>query len=491
MKNAVYATVPVFVLAMAMSAFAQGKVDTDPNNKEDVKVTLSGDFDLDWVFRDRALGAARGTVGAYGAGLGDTGRAEGVIHGGYHIRLAADLSEKVRINVVLENRRLGGGTPANTDLLGVNPEGLAVIVREANIVLSELFDPGVSVMIGANKWAFSIRDNQKALFWDPANSGSITANIGGALPGGSGASTPALDELQPTGIVVMYNREQLHFTVAILPAIIEGGSAAADEAGYVAAMTYDIPGVGKGSKFGAMLAISSSGFTTLADSTASESVMFTLGVGASIKDLGMPGLELFGELYFQGGTIGSTGVAANHDTVDVGGVALEIGAKYTVGGELMPWVEFKITYMSGDDDQTAGDTDCDAYLSYGNHADLMIIEDSFYGFGWNTNELGVKVSGGVALSVGGGKNNFRIWGILGLCTTVEDVNFGPVVGNEKALGTELDARFAYDFSKQVSVDGGIGLLFGSKILEESLGGSADPDADDASMLFTVGITAKW
>lgn len=476
-------------VSMLLAQETEAKLKTHAERPETTVITVSGDVDLDWVWRDRALSAARGTFGTYGAGPGDAGRSEAVIHAGYHVRLIADLSSKVRIVLSVENPRLDGTAFPNADVLGTNPEGLTPLVREAAFVFHELFDPALALTVGANKWSWNVRDDGKALFWDPAHSGSITSNVLGAMSGGNGASTPGVDELQPTGLLLAFNREQIHVTVALLPAIIERGAAAKDEAGYLGALTYDLEGVGKGSRLGMILAVTSTGFTRVIGSSATESTLITLGGGVALRDVGMEGLELFGEFYVQGGTIGTTTSAGGTVEIDAGGFAIEAGAKYRLGGSLLPWVELKFTLLSGDDDQSLTDTDCDAWLSYGNHADLMIIEDPFYGFGWNANEFAVKLSGGVALSMMGKTNNLRLRGIFGWCDATEDVTFAS--GREDRLGMEFDAMAEWEFHKQVTINGGFGLLMASQILEESLGGSSNANASSSSFLFTLGLAARF
>jgi hypothetical protein len=474
MKKAVTAFVPLFVFAMAMSAFAQGaKIDTNAQNTETVKVTVSGGLDVDWIWRDRAFNAATGlNVGTVTGNFTD----EGFFVGHYNVQLDIDLSEKVKILLRIDNPSLprtaavtGGG-----NVLGTNPEGMTAQVRQANITFNELFDPAVSLSVGTNEATFDIRGNGSPLFWDPAHSGSIYGNVAGALPLGNGSSTSTADELQPTGVVFSYNRESIHLNVILAPAIIERGASKADESGGAVTLLYDLTGgsMGKGSRLGAIVALTSG---------AGSGAMYTVGGGATVRDLGMKGLELFGEFYFQAGEV-------TLDT-DAGGFALEIGAKLMFEHDLQPWVEAKLTMQTGDDDQTAGDQDVDAFLSYEHHDDLMILQSDFYGADWDTNFFGIIISGGVALNVGQGKNNLRVWGVIGLCRTMEDVAFGAT--NEDALGNEVDIRAAYDFSKQVTIDAGIAMLFGSDILELSGGGSADPDADDSSFLFTWGVSGKF
>ncbi len=224
------ALVPLLLGAMALSAFAQGaKVDTDPKNAETTKLTVSGGLDIWWVWRDRPLNAVAGQFGTYGAG---EFRSEGIFHGHFTVRLDADLSEKVRVTVALDNKRVEGGGQF-TDVLGANPEGLAVTVRQANISLGDVFTKDVSVLIGTNAHSFDVRNNGSCMFFDPAHSDSIFSNATGALgPGGAGFPTSLSDELQPVGLILTYATESIQLHGIFDIALIEGGAAKHDEAAY-------------------------------------------------------------------------------------------------------------------------------------------------------------------------------------------------------------------------------------------------------------------
>jgi hypothetical protein len=213
----------------------------------------------------------------------------------------------------------------------------------------------------------------------------------------------------------------------------------------------------------------------------SDSTLFTFGIAASLDDILTEQLEIFFDVYFQSGSIGSN--------VDSTGFAAEIGAKYVFASDSKPWFEFKLDFLSGDDDQGGGDDENDAFLSYESVADLMIIEDPIFGLNWNTNLFIIKVSGGTSFSVGSGVNNLSLSAILGFGKTSEDVQLGS--GPEDAIGTEFDARISYMPHKQVSFDAGVAFLTGSDILEGLLGGSGVPEADDSCILFTVGVKGRY
>ncbi len=213
----------------------------------------------------------------------------------------------------------------------------------------------------------------------------------------------------------------------------------------------------------------------------SDSTLFTFGIAASLDDILTDRLEIFFDVYFQNGSIGSN--------VDSTGFAAEIGAKYVFEGASKPWVEFKLDVLSGDGDQGAGDKENEAFLSYESVADLMIIEDPFFGLNWNTNLFIIKVSGGTSFSVGSGVNNLALSAIVGFGRTSEDVQLAS--GPQDAIGTEFDARVSYMPHKQVSFDAGVAFLSGSDILEGLLGGSGAAGADDTCILFTVGVKGRY
>jgi len=114
----------------------------------------------------------------------------------------------------------------------------------------------------------------------------------------------------------------------------------------------------------------------------------------------------------------------------------------------------------------------------------------YLGLDWDSNYFAIKFSGGLAFSVGGGKNNIELSAILGICRTMEDVDFGGGT-EEDALGTEFDARMRWHITKQASLNAAVGFLFGSNIMEEEMGGSANDESDDSCMMYTVGADLRF
>ena len=460
-KSAILA--PALVFAMALSASAQA-VDKNKDNTETVKITVSGGWDIDFVFRSRELADALGFV------QDDLT----TIEANANVRLDIDLTEKVSVVMSFTNERLDDGSVNGTlGTSGSGSDGLDVVIWDLAVKMQEVLDPALTIQLGTqNDFMFDVRGKGSPLFFAPGHSTSMSTKVN------SGDTAGNSDYMQPSGIVGWYNREAVHLAVALLPAIIEGGDAGSDEAAYAATLYYDLDSVGKGSRLGVILCASSlprlAGVP--AGLTGATSSVITIGAGASLKGLGgMEGLEVFAEFYFQSGDIGSSG--------DAGGSAFHLGGHYDLQGDSAPWVELQFTIMSGDDN--LADNDVDSFLSYENVNDLLIIENQLFGFNWNTNMTTIKISGGMSFTAGGGaKNNISLSGILGICKTSEDVGAAP--NDTDKLGTEFDVKLTYWFSKAVSFDVNLGFLSGSDVLE-----LVTLPSEDSASVFTVGMTGKF
>jgi hypothetical protein len=444
---------PALIAVLALSANAQQGIQTNADRKETLKVTVSGGFDMDWVYRGKEL------VAALGFGFQDEGR----IEANANVRLDIDLSNKVSVILNLATVRLNGDY-SNIGVLGDG--GQNVELWDMAVRIQEVLDPAITVQLGTNNdFSFDLRGRGSSLFFAPGMSGPFGANDGGSL-----------SYNQVAGAVLWYNRDAAHFALALLPAIDEGGAASNDEAAYAVTFYYDLDSVGKGSRIGAILAVNS--LSQAAAGSATSSII-TIGGGASLKALGgMEGLEVFGEFYVQSGDIGTNG--------DAGGTAFSLGGHYDLQGEGSPWVGLEFTILSGDDDPL--DTDIDQFLSYESVNDFKIIESNLYGFNLGTNYTAIKIMGGISFTAGGGeKNNISVSGGLGLFSATEDINVGGTIGNTDELGTEFDVTLTYAYSKAVSMDVTLAFLFGSEVLE----GITAPADEDSTSLFALGLNGKF
>ncbi len=472
---------PAFVLAMALSAAAQEKpLTTKKENDATVKVNVTGRLELDYVWRSGEMEFFVDTIST------TDGESENTFEGFAAIRFDVELSDKVSLVLEVGTERVDAGI-VNTWAGASNNPSLDVVIREAHILLSDFLTPALSAQLGIETWAFDVRGKGSAFAFDPRHSQSFTRNLSTVADGSIGSNTP--ENLQPVGGVLSYVRDALTFELILLPAVIEAGPASVDEALYAADFWYRLDT--KGSRVGAILAVVTfeEGPIVLgapAGPGGGNTAVMTLGGGATLKGF-VEGLELFGEVYFQFGDAGKN--QADGDDVDAGGLAFQVGAEYMLQMGLR--LGGSITMISGDDDTVGTDDDVDTFLSYENMNDLMIIEDMYFGFDWDSNYFAFKAWGEYPLSVGGGKDNLILSAILGVTRTNEDVEFGAGV-SEDALGNEFDVKARWLLNKQVSFHAGAAILVGSDVLEESFpGGSNDPDADDSATLFVVGTDVQF
>jgi hypothetical protein len=450
---------PALIAVLALSANAQQGIQTNADRKETLKVTVSGGFDMDWVYRGKEL------VAALGAGMQDEGR----IESNANVRFDIDLSNKVSVILNLATVRLNGSY-ATIGQLGNG--GQNVELWDAAVRIQEVLDPAITVQLGTNNdFSFDIRGRGSPLFFAPGQAGLFGDN-----GGSTGNINGSLDYNQVAGAVLWYNRDAAHFALALLPAIREGGAASNDEAAYAVTFYYDLDSVGKGSRIGAILAANTVSSASAGSATSS---IITIGGGASLKGLGgMEGLEVFGEFYVQSGDIGTNG--------DAGGTAFSLGGHYDLQGEGAPWVGLEFTILSGDDDPL--DTDFDQFISYEAVNDFKIIESNLFGLNIGSNYTAIKIMGGISFTAGGGeKNNLSLHGGLGLFTATEDINVGGTIGDTDELGTEFDVTLTYAYSKAVSMEVTVAFLFGSEVLE----GITAPEDEDSTSLFSIGLNGKF
>ncbi|HXG60892.1 MAG TPA: hypothetical protein VNO22_05945 [Planctomycetota bacterium] len=459
---------------MAASAGAQQgerPVMTSRDQGDTVKINVSGNVVLDYVWRSKEVTTFTNSV----AGGGEN---ENTFEGYAAVRVDAELSSKVSAVVEIGTKRVDGSVINEWG----NPTAEPIQLREAGVKVNEFLTPALSFRLGIANWAFDVRGRGSAFALDPRHSQSITRNVG-LTPTADGPATLAVraglpEELEPVGAVFTYvepTAQQFTLNVVLLPATIEGGPSGDDEALYAVDFWYNLDGVGKGSRLGVVLARH--------DHAASDG-FYTVGAGAVLKGMS-EGLELYAEVYTQFGTANRVG----GEDIDAGGFGGQVGLEYRLGGDLKPWVGLNLTLLSGDDDTDPTDDEESRFLSYENVNDLAILEDMYLGFDWDTNYIAIKVSGGITLSVAGGKDNLELSAILGFCRTREDVEFAS--GGEDALGNEIDVRARWILNKQAAITALFAFLTGSDVLEESMGGAANPDSEDNAMLYTLGVDLKF
>jgi hypothetical protein len=484
----------------ALSATAQERpVTTGANRQDTVKLRVSGRVGMDYVQRDSALTTipTMDPTGNAGGATGSNDSSVNTVEGEVTIRFDAELTEK--ISAVVEIGRLrSGDNGSSSGILPFSGDNLNndITLREAHLKVMDFLSPGVSVKMGILDWGFDVRGRGQALAFNPHYSQAMSRHhfIGqdSAAAGGSMATrygVASATELEPMGLHLSYTGGQLTIELVAMPVVSEFGPASQDEALYAVDFWYNLEQqVGKGSRIGAILALSNLDASgPIGTASGSDTQVVTFGAGANLAFQG--GIEVYAEGYFQTGAAGREGVGASQD-FDAKGNAFQIGGRWTGSGDGKMWLELNFTMYSGDDD-TAADDEVNSFMSYENISDFLIIEDMNFGLDVDTNYTAFKIMGGMSFSMAGGKDNVELALGVGFFTTTEDVTTSVAGEEEDALGTEIDVKLKYHLSKQAALGLNFGVLTGSDLLEEMGGGSGSDTADDSAWLLSLGFDVRY
>lgn len=450
---------PILALGLSTSAWAQQGVMTSKDRPDSVKVTVTFDADIDFVARMVGLATAAGFTDDDGLTTFEASA---------KVAFWVEFTEKVSFLISFANERVDGGPSGFMGLDGLTP-----LIWDLQIKVAEFLNKNVTVSVGTqNDLMFDVRGKGSS-WYAPGKSQSFgshsttlaSTSVPAFLSGSAG------DLNTPTGIVLHYTAEGWTGGLALLPAVIEGGTSSDDEAAYFAWLYYDLASVGKGSRLGFLLATNSY--------SGRDTGVRTIGIGASLKDLAMPNSEIFVNIAMNNGDSGFNGV----DTLTAKGLGLEAGFHYLINADSQQWVQLTFTQLSGDGDTSANE-DSDNFLGYVYRPNgLLILEDPVFGLNWNTNYQCIKIDGGMSFTQGSTKNNVNVTVSLGLANTVEDVGAAP--NDTTKLGTEFDVRIVWWHSKAVAMEVNLGVLSGSDVLELATGGPGG-DSETSTQLFTLG-----
>lgn len=464
-------------LVLALLALLQeGKpVSTVPKMEDTVRITLTGEIEFDYVWRRQEIVAFTGGVSGISApGSADS---ENTLEGFVALRMNIDLSDNVSAMFEVGTKRVDGGAInffAGPNATGTGSIAQTIQLREAQVLFKEVFWTELSLKAGILDWGFDPRGRGSSTAFDLRHSQRFIHALSPAADGPASLGLHASDpeELEPVGIWLRLARTLMTIDLIALPAVIEGGSVHNDESFYAIDLLYKFDS--KESRVGLIVA--------LTNDPGGRSTIFTYGGGLDWRGLA-DGLDVFAEVYFQNGFNNSPPLAG--PAVRVGGYAFNAGAEYVFNADLKPWIELNFTYFSGDGDAAANGK-ASAFNSYENIHDLLILEDMYFGFDWDTNYRALKLSGGARLHTRL-KNDLKLRAIVGYATSVEPVRFAS--GTTHKLGTEVDVTADWELTRQVTVSAGVGFLFGSKILQQSMAPSGD--ATRQALLFTLGTNLRF
>jgi len=180
MRKFTIATIPAFVLALALSAAAQEKpITTNKENKDTLKASVSGNVVLDYIWRSSEITSFNAT--AFGP-LGVNQDAQNTFEGHLAIRMDVDLNDKVAAVVEFGTKRVDGGAILNWG----DATADAIQLREARVVVSDFLTQGLKFGAGIADWSFDVRGKGSAMAFDPRHSQSALRNSG-VFEDGAGA----------------------------------------------------------------------------------------------------------------------------------------------------------------------------------------------------------------------------------------------------------------------------------------------------------------
>ncbi len=492
-------------LAAAGAEAQERPVTTGPDRGDSVKVTASGGVKLDYITRSREI---TGFVNSFSNPTHDpaivtspnpiTSRPENTFQGEVFMRIGADLTNKVSGVAEFGTRPTFPGPAGDPGLTRYGgSQANRIELREAHMKVADFPLEGLTIEGGLSTWSFNPRGKGGSLAFDPRRSGTGHQNLQSvAIINGaetidariSNAGSPTF--VQPVGGTMTYGVEPYLVEVVILPSVQENGRSNGDEALFATDLFLNLPQIGPGSRFGAIVALSS----VETDAAVAPALpanehgrIWTVGGGGSFK-LFDGGLEVYGEAYFQ---LGKASETVAGDDIDAEGRAYRVGLEWNhmVGNPMPLRAGLSYTLLSGDDDTDPNDKEANRFAAYNGVTDLMILEDPYYGFDWDGNYEAVKFFFGTAFSFMGGKDNLEVTLTGGITKAAEEVGAGALA--EDKLGNEFDLRVRWSLTKQASLTLAAAGLFGSEILEGAMdaagGPGSNPQSNDSAYLYVLGI----
>jgi hypothetical protein len=491
-------------LALSATASAQEKpVSTDKGNTDTARVYVSGNQTTDYVQRDRELTAFTDSISNPNGATNTTGsRSENTFEGEMGIRFTAELTNKVTAVLEVGTRRIDGNPDAATGEGGINRfgegEALRIKLKEAHVLLPVVIIPQVRAELGITTWKFNPRGKGGALAFDPRGSQTVTRNLDSDdVPFNRRddavnrfAEAAFAEFAQPVGAVFTYQEGAIVVDLVLLPTVNdEGGDPSDDDQLYAldGMLNLDSLGLGQGSRVGVIAALTAvrtdaADFVTPGNDEG-RTRMITLGGGTTLKVL--ESLEAFLEGYVQ---TGKGGELLSGQRVAKGGHAVRFGLEWhhTVANPMPIWAGINFTHISGEKDRPgeALNRKASRFAAYESVSDLMILEDPYFGFDWDSNFQATKISGGLSLTTVT-ENDLDLMFIVGITRAVNSLDV-PTGGTENKLGNEVDIKATWHMTKQFALRLNLAYLWGSTLLEKAMGGAGNPHSSDTAFLFVLG-----
>lgn len=501
-----FACVFAYVL-LSTAGYAQERgrsVELGTGEGSAIKVTLSGSFDLDWVYRGPIINEASfwqrsGAIASFGLNAGESATdfndGQNLFNGRLLLNLNAELMDKISVVSSFGNLRASrnGTNPVTDNVNFGDPLGNGsnkILFYDLYAKLEELVDPNFSLKAGqisSYKIDFTGMGDSIFLDFSGAESPWATREALIAWP------ETRRDIVLPGGFVGTYKVGALDLDFALFPfvtAASEERSFNGNEGVYLVTGNYVIDSNTKvGGVFGFLKGPSA--LDTIATVDAYDgSTVWVVGLGGSIDKIA-DNIKVFGDAYWEFGDLAETNTTTLED-IDLNAWAFQVGGKYSFASENNIWVGAAFLYVTGAEDHSAtngdvskesnGTTNNDEskeFLSYENNNDFAILEGQLFGLDIDNNYWAFKFKGGLDLTP-----KIVLVGKLGLFQLVEDVEVSA--NKEDKLGTEIDINASYNINKSTSVGAGLAYLFGSDVLERFTS-----DEDDVDYLLSLGTSIKF
>jgi len=434
--------VPVLIAVLAVSAFAQD-IPKDKTN-----ITISGSLDLKYVYYDDVMTFFNANYNT----PNPTSTSFGICK--YVVRFDAALAGGVDAVVTLENKTPhayfsdfgnNGGVENNMD----------TYIGLAYINVKDFYLQNLNVKVGIQDLKFDWLNNGNPFFLD----------VRRAISPWSGNYS-----FTPFGINVNYVQKPVDWsTFAIV--LNEQGQTVWDEAIYGTNLTYyigdNVAALGKNSTVNVLL-------TDFVGPDKDQKVG-TVGLGFNFVGIAdVQGLDIFGEGYWQFGKVDTS--------IDAKGYAGQIGAKYTFAVDASPYIGAKYLYIRGDKDTT---NDYEGFLSYENNNEYLVL-NSNVGFGVEDSSYGLRLIGlscGATIPVQK-EQVLRPELLVGFAKYDKKDGY-----HEDDLGCEIDAKLAFDYTKNLTFEFICGYLFSSDVLKNYTSGYSWHD--DKALAATLGANLKF
>lgn len=404
-----------------------------------VRLQLTGHVDLRYAYRSAEVGAA--ALGLNGLTPGSVG-SDNFWSGRIGLRADVEVKDFVTGVVELENRSFEDG--ANLPFSD-SPTDSTLDLRQGYLEVGQFLTPELALRLGVQNVVLRNRPHDDPFFLDLGESESFFSGFSAADR--AIGSTADRDFGQATGARAFWSPAEILTVQAFAMVYEEGGGTPHDESVY---------GVVANSLIAEHWAV----FLLLVASSGGDpglSTVYTGGAGIDGYFGDAKELELFAEIYGQGGALQRT-----PDRIRKEAYAVNLGARYL--GLFTPklWIEAAWSHRSGD--RRAGDDHDQAFQSYENVNRFLILESGEFGLDLDTNLSQLRAGLGAGpFDVAG--RPLRVQVDVGRFVAVTP----PVAGDARDWGIESDLTVRWDYNESLTFSLKGADLTGSEVFEQLTG----------------------